>query len=271
MWRKLRDRAVLLTGASRGIGKNTAKLLAQRGARLMLTARSADEIESLTESLRQQGAVAFTHAADLTDPAQREAVVADAVEKLGGLDILINNAGLASFGHFDTSTEAVLRQLMEINFFVPAELMRLCLPHLARGRQPAIVNVSSICGKRGIPAWPEHCASKFALNGLTEALRAEFARFDVAVLIVSPGVTRADDLNRHLLRNEGRMNMNFANAQPPEKVARKIVRTLEWNWPDAISGWTAMWIARGERLCPWLLDWILERKVRQLYGSRMGS
>ena len=109
----------------------------------------------------------------MTSDADRRRLLDAAVERFGGLDVLINNAGVASFGHFADCTEAILRQVMEVNFFAPAELIRLAIPILTRGRQPAIVNVASMCGRRGMPAWSEYSASKFALCGLTEALRGE--------------------------------------------------------------------------------------------------
>ena len=86
----------------------------------------------------------------------------------------------------------MLRQVMEVNFFAPAELIRLAIPVLEQGRQPAIVNVASMCGRRAMPAWTEYSASKFALCGLTEALRGEMARFDIDVLLIVPGLTRSD-------------------------------------------------------------------------------
>src|SRR5207247_2500746 len=101
-----------------------------------------------------------------------------------------------------------MRQVMEVNFFAPAELIRLAIPHLQQGSQPAIVNIASMCGRRGVPAWPEYSASKFALCGLTEALRGEFARFDIDVLLVLPGLTNTD-LSAHLLRNTGRMEIQY--------------------------------------------------------------
>ncbi len=133
-------------------------------------------LAELADKLVAAGASAFAIAADLTVQRQREMVIDAAVEKMGGLDVLINNAGVASWGHFDTSSEAVLRTIMEVNFFAPAELMRLAAPHLMKGRQPAVVNVASICGRRGLPGWTEHSASKYALVGLSEALRGEFSR-----------------------------------------------------------------------------------------------
>ena len=218
MWCDLHGCNILITGASRGIGRCLAEKLAPFGVKLTLVARGESALVGLAGTLCQNGTVAFPIAADLTDAAQRQRVVREAVAKMGGLDVLINNAGVASFGHFATSSETVLRTIMEVNFFAPAELMRLAVPHLMKGRQPAIVNVASLCGRRGLPGWPEHCASKFALVGLSEALRGEFARFDVDVLLVLPGLVRSDDLGQHLLRNDGRMKLNFAGRSRPRKL-----------------------------------------------------
>src|SRR5205823_5905781 len=130
--------------------------------------------------------------ADITREEDRNRLLQTAGARFGGLDVLINNAGVASFGHFADSSEEVLRQIMEVNFFAPVELMRKAIPILRQGRQPAFVNVSSMCGRRGLPAWPEYSASKYALCGMTEALRGEMARFDIDVLLVLPGLTRSD-------------------------------------------------------------------------------
>ena len=105
--------------------------------------------------------------ADLTAEAERRRLLEVVNQRFDGLDLLINNAGVASAGHFADGTEAVLRQVMEVNFFAPAELMRLALPALMRGRNPAILNVASMCGRRGLPAWTEDSASKCALGGST--------------------------------------------------------------------------------------------------------
>ena len=152
--------------------------------------------------------------------------------------MLINNAGVASFGHFDESSEAILRQIMEVNFFAPAELIRLAIPQLTQGRQPAIVNVASMCGRRGLPAWPEYSASKFALCGLTEALRGEMARFDIDVLLIVPGLTRSD-LGRHLLRNDGRMKIDFDAGHAAGRRGGGILRALQKNRPETVLGWEA--------------------------------
>ena len=186
---------------------------------MIVTARSADKLDELAGRLTRRRARRWRRfPADLTSDADRRRLLEAAAERFDGLDVLINNAGVASAGHFADGTEAVLRQVMEVNFFAPAELMRLAVPVLTRGRQPAIVNVASMCGRRGMPAWTEYSASKFALCGLTEALRAELARFDIDVLLVVPGLTRSD-LAGHMLRSEARMKIDFDRGMPVEDVA----------------------------------------------------
>jgi short-subunit dehydrogenase len=266
MARDLRGCRVLITGASRGIGRCLAEKLAPLGVKLSLVARGETALGELADKLSSSGALAFAIPADVADQNQRESLVRTAVEKMGGLDVLVNNAGVASWGHFDTSSEAVLRTIMEVNFFAPAELMRLAAPHLMRGRQPAVVNVASVCGRRGLPGWPEHSASKFALVGLSEALRGEFARFDIDVLVALPGLVRSEDLGRHLLRSEGRYPLDFDKAQPPEEVADAILKSLQRNRAETAIGWQSKWLLRANRFFPRFVDRMLARKVRQLYG-----
>src|SRR5205823_14288059 len=198
--RDLTGSRAIVTGASGGIGRRLAATLADCGARVALAARSADKLAELADQLRAGGHEALAVPCDLTVPADRERLVRAVADAWGGLDILVNNAGVASWGHFATSDESILRRVTEVNFFAPAELTRLAVPLLMKGRDPVVVNVGSLCGRRGLPGWPEHSGSKHALAGLTEGLRGEFARFGIDVLLVVPGLVRSDDLGRHLLR-----------------------------------------------------------------------
>lgn len=273
MRRDLRGRTILITGASRGIGRRVALRLARDGARLAVTGRSADELAKLVGEVRAAGAEAEAFPADLTDPAARERLVAGVVARFGGLDVLVNAAGVASFGEFATSTPEILRTVLEINFFAAAEMIRLCQPHLTTGYErgpagwrPAVVNVASICGRCGIPSLPEHCASKHALVGLTEALRGEFERFGIDVLLVLPGVVRSDDLHRHLLRNEGRIYLNFDGAQVPEEVADAVARSLARNRAEAAVGFVSWWVWFGKRFFPRVPRWVMHAKARK--GAR---
>jgi short-subunit dehydrogenase len=265
MRRDVRGRVVLVTGASRGIGRRLAGKLARLGARLALTARSAGDLAKLAGDLRANGTDVEAFPADLTSPADRERLVAGVVERFGGLDVLVNCAGVCSFGEFSTSSEEIARRVLEVNFFAPVEMIRLCQPHLSRsfegGYRPAVVNVASICGRWGIPSMSEHCASKHAFVGLTEALRGEFERFGIDVLLVLPGLVRSDDLNRHLLRNEGKIYLDFEGAQPSDEVADGVVRSLLRNKPEAAVGWVSWGVWWSRRLFPRAVRFFMQRKV----------
>ena len=268
MRRKLDGAAILLTGATKGIGRKVAHLLADEKVRLAITSRSQSDLDALASELRSKGIKVVPIAADLTKPDDRKRLVETAVKELGGLDVLINNAGLCSFGEFSTSNEDVLRRLMEINFHAPVEMARLCLPHLAESKnKPAIVNVGSICSRRGIPSYPEHCASKHAIAGISESWRGEFQRFGIDVCLVLPGlVSGQPDRASHLLRDEGRIYLN-PNAGPTEdQVARGMVKALKHGWMETVIGQLALLIHRGNRVVPWLLDSVLRKKVLSFRG-----
>ncbi len=269
MRRDVAGRSILVTGASRGIGRRVAERLARLGARLIVAARSEGELATLVAGIRAAGGIAEPMAVDLTDPLQRELLVAAAVEQYGGLDVLVNCAGVASFGEFASSNPDILRRVMEINFFVPVELMRLAHPHLEasaernRPWRPAILNLASICGRCGIPSLPEHCASKHAFVGMTETLRAEYSRFGIDVLLVLPGVVRSDDLKRHLIRNEGQIYLDFDGAQTAESAADGVVKSLLLNRRERAVGFVSRVVWWSRRLWPRVLRSVMARKVQK--------
>ena len=264
MRRELRGTRVLITGASSGIGRCLAEQAAREGARLALVARTADKLRELASALSASGAEVMPLPADVTSEQDRQDIVSRVVERFDGLDVLINNAGIGSRGQFAESSEAILRQVMEVNFFAPAELIRLAIPVLRKGRNPAIVNVASMCGRRGIPGWTEYSASKFALCGLTEALRGEMVRFGIDVLLIVPGLTRSE-LWQHLLRNSGRYPIDLSKAMLPEKVAAGILHAIKKNRTETTLGREARWVLRVNRFMPRLVDAYIARQVRKLY------
>ena len=266
MRRDLSGKRVILTGATGGIGRATAEALTRAGARLVIAARSADDLKQLADDLGQLGGEVVPVACDVTVAADRERLIETAVRALGGLDILINNSGVGSFGHFATSTEDVVRRVMEVNFFGPVELIRLAVPHLMAGDQPAVVNVASMTGRLGMPAWPEYSASKFALVGMSEALRGEFARFDIDVLTIVPGLTNSG-FDRNMLRKDGRMDIPFGTGMPPERVAVGIVDAIRANRRETVLGTEARWMLRFKRFLPRVLNRLIARKVKKLYAT----
>ena len=263
MTRDLKDRRILITGASSGIGRALAQKLAGQGARLILAARSEDKLKELSASLPGCALVVPT---DVTKDEDRAHVLDFATRQLGGLDVLINNAGIASWDHFANSTEEIMRQIMEVNFFAPAELIRKAIPILVNGKEPAIVNVASMCGRRAMPAWSEYSASKYALCGLTEALRGELARFDIDILLIIPGLTKSE-FSQHFLRSEGKAKIEYDQGMPPEYVAERIVRSLIKNKTETWIGRDTNWMLRVNRWFPRFVDYMLARKVKKLYQT----
>ena len=179
----------LVSGASSGLGRALAELLVERGERVIGTVRSdadRDRLESL-------GPLARALALDVTDPAPAvEQAVRAAIAAAGGLDVLVNNAGYGLVGAVEESSEEEARHQLETNFWGAWKLTRAALPALRTSGRGRILNISSVAGFRGIPAMGLYSASKFALEGLSHALRLEVAAFGIAVTIVEPGGFRTD-------------------------------------------------------------------------------
>lgn len=253
----------MITGASSGIGRALAEQLAAKGAKLVLAARSEGKLKDLAASLKTETLVVPT---DVAKDADRVRLIEQTKARFGGLDVLINNAGIASWAHFSDSTEDVLRNIMEVNFFGPAHLIKLAQPLLTDGQQPAIVNVSSMCGRKAMPGWSEYSASKYALCGLTEALRGEFARYDIDVLLIIPGLTKSS-FQEHFLQRKGRAKIDFEKGMAPAYVAGRIIKSLESNKTETVLGSEARWVLLMSKFFPRLTDWLLARKMKQLYAQ----
>ena len=263
MKRELTGKRIVITGASSGIGRALAEQLAAKGAKLVLAARSEDKLRELAATLKTETLVVPT---DVTKDADRVRLIDAAKAKFGGIDVLINNAGIASWAHFGESSEEVLRQIMEVNFFGPAHLIKLAQPLLTDGQQPAIVNVSSMCGRKAMPGWSEYSASKYALCGLTEALRGEFARYDIDVLLIIPGLTKSS-FQEHCLQRKGRAKIEFEKGMEPAYVAGRIIRSLESNKTETVLGSEAWSMLLMSKFFPRLTDWLLARRTKQLYAQ----
>jgi NAD(P)-dependent dehydrogenase (short-subunit alcohol dehydrogenase family) len=176
-------RVWLITGASSGFGRAIAEEALARGDSVVATARNAAAFGDLPER-------AHPVALDVTDPDQREAAVVETRERFGRIDVLVNNAGRTQVGAVEETTDDELRSLFEVHFFGPAALTRLVLPHMRRQGGGAIVQMSSVGGQVTAPGFGAYCATKFALEGLTETLRDEVAGFGIRTLIVEPGAFR---------------------------------------------------------------------------------
>jgi len=256
--RTLCDSRAIVTGASSGIGWAIALELARRGVRSIVTARRADRLDELVSQIAALGGEVHAVAGDITDAQLRQRVLDTAAERFGGLDILINNAGVGAIGPFARANEQRLRRIMEVNFFAPAEMMRTALPMLREGRRPIVVNVSSVLGHRAVPKNSEYCASKFALHGLSDAVRAELAREGVDLLVVSPSTT-ASEFFDNVLERKGQLAWCKLGRASSASVARATVRAIRAGRHEIIlspGGKLLVWL---DRLCPPLVNRLVAR------------
>jgi NAD(P)-dependent dehydrogenase (short-subunit alcohol dehydrogenase family) len=178
-------RVWLITGASSGFGAALAQAALERGDRVVAAARDKSRLAELAAHER-----AHAISLDVTDPGQRERAVTQIVERYGRIDVLVNNAGRTQVGAVEETTDDELRSLFELHFFAPAALTRLVLPYMRAQGAGAIVQMSSVGGQITAPGFGAYCATKFALEGLTQALHDEIAPFGIRTLIVEPGAFR---------------------------------------------------------------------------------
>jgi NAD(P)-dependent dehydrogenase (short-subunit alcohol dehydrogenase family) len=178
-------RTWLVTGATSGFGRTIVDAALERGDAVVATSRRTEGLEDLAGHER-----ALVTRLDVTDPAGRAATVAAALERFGRIDVLVNNAGRTQVGALEETTDEELRSLFELHFFAPAALTRLVLPIMRAQGGGAIVQMSSVGGQVTAPGFGAYCATKFALEGLTETLQAEVAPFGIHTLIVEPGAFR---------------------------------------------------------------------------------
>ena len=266
--RSIAGARILITGASQGIGRALAVAAAQRGAKVLAAARSEKLLRELAAEVRGQGHTLETVFADVTQAADRQRMVEAAVHFFGGLDILVNNAGIGATGHFADCSSERLRKIMEVNFFGLTETTRVMLPLLKRGNRPAIVNISSIAGKRGIPARSEYSASKFAVQGFSEALRAELAKDGIDVLVICPGLTQTN-FSHNMLEQKAKVQLDHLRGMTPEQVAAITLRTIERGKHEVCLTLQGRLLVLVSRFFPRLADRIAAKKVRSLFAEEI--
>jgi len=259
---------MLITGASQGIGRALALAAAARGTRVLAAARSDELLQQLAAEARTAGGILETVAADVTAPDDRPRMVEAALRHFGGLDLLVNNAGIGATGHFADCGPERLRAIMEVNFFGLTETTRVCLPLLRQGNRPAIVNISSIAGKRALPARSEYSASKFAVQGFSEALRAEMARFGIDVLVVCPGLTQSN-FSKNMLEQKARLQLDHMRGWTAEAVAAATLRAIERGKDETCLTLQGRLMVFVSRFFPRLADRIAARQVRALFRDEI--
>ncbi len=212
------NHVVIVTGASSGIGRATALALAAEGASVAAVARTADALEEVIASCTHAGAEAIGIAADLTSASGPDEVVRDTVARFGGLNVVVNAAGIIAMGTTDSTSDEAWDRMMDLNVRAPFRVMRAAFPHLQACRG-AVVNVSSVNGQRVFPNLAAYNTSKAALDQLTRCAAIDWAPHGVRVNAVNPGVT-VTNLHRRSGMNEEAYAAFLARAKETHPLGR---------------------------------------------------
>jgi NAD(P)-dependent dehydrogenase (short-subunit alcohol dehydrogenase family) len=241
------NRSVLITGGSRGLGLLIARELGREGARLTLAARDEAELERAKQDLASRGVDAAISVCDVGERAQSERLVEDVVKKHGSIDILINNAGTIQVGPLEHMKLRDYEDAMAIHFWGPLHMILAALPTMRRRGGGRIVNISSIGGKIGVPHLAPYCASKFALTGLSESMRAELAKDNILVTTVCPGLMRTGSPFNAWFKGRHRDEFTWfaiSDSLPlatidATRAARQVVDACRYGDAELVISWPA--------------------------------
>lgn len=224
-------KSILITGGSRGLGLVLARRLAQEGANITICARDQQELERAREDLKQRGENIFTFKCDVTNRAEVGEMIQTATDRFGGIDVLINNAGIIQVGPMEVMTLDDYKEAMNAHFWGPLYTILAVLPGMRKRGAGRIVNISSIGGKISVPHLVPYSASKFALVGLSEGLRSELRKDGVVVTTVCPGLMRTGSPRNAKFKSQHRQEYAWfsisdslpATSISAERAAAKIV------------------------------------------------
>jgi len=227
----------LLTGASRGMGVHVARALAARGVHLVLAARSAAGLESVTTALRADyGIRVLAVPTDMAQEAGLKALVEAALAEFGRIDILVNNAGLESAQDYECTDVGELRQMIEVNLLAPMLLSRWLLPEMLKSGRGHIVNIASVAGLISSGYEEPYNASKFGLVGFSRALRltAQDRRWPVSASVICPGFMSGAGMFADMIEQHGVSAPKAAGSIAAERLGPAVIRAIERDLPDLI-------------------------------------
>jgi short-subunit dehydrogenase len=248
----------LVTGGAGGIGQAIASELLRSGTHVLLVDRDRDALNRVRETLRPYAHHLDTLAIDLTNAGERTRLCEMARGWRGGVDILINNAGVNHFGLFDEQSPEQIELAIAVNVSAPLHLCRELLPHLKSRQHACILNTGSVFGAIGFPGYTTYSATKFAMRGFSEALRRELAATAVRVHYLAPRATRTS-INPPAVE---RMNAELGVAMdPPSRVARAAVALISRNGRAAVIGFPEKLFVRINALFPALVDRAMRRQL----------
>mgnify|MGYP001607131467 FL=1 len=232
-----KNKVILITGASTGIGKSYAETFAKLGSNLILAARSTDKIEELASELKMKYNVeVLAITTDVSDEDSVKNLMAKSFEHFSHIDILINNAGIGSYGYFHEGDIHEMRKIMEVNYWGMVYCTKAILPSMIKRGQGKIINVSSVLGKIAVPTMAVYSSSKFAMNGFSNALRAEVRKFGIDVNVICQTSTKTEFVNNSFDTGKFKLSNTAKFWMSSDRVAKETVETILDNKREHILG-----------------------------------
>lgn len=273
---RLEDRVAVVTGAASGIGRATAIALANTGCHVALVDLNESGLQELAREVEGAGRRATCHAVDVADRNAMARLVGDVVREHGRVEIVVNNAGVSVTSTFEHHSLEDFEWLIGVNFWGVIYGCKLFLPELLARDEAHIVNLSSVFGLVGMPLNSSYSASKFAVRGFSEALRAELSGTRVGVTCVHPGGVATNIVQSARVNEAGGFDglhastvRRFKRMLPPEKAAAKIVRGIRDNSPRVLITREAYLIDALKRLLPALSSELLGRRWRKIVARQV--
>ena len=262
MTRQITDKVIIITGASSGIGRATALALARERAKLVTVARRQNLLIQLEEEIRSAGGTACSLSLDLGQRINVETMIRSAHDRFGRIDVLINNAGFGFWGTVENTPAATAREIFDVNFEAPLFASQLVIPIMRAQGEGHIINVSSVVGKRGLPLSGIYCATKFALQGISESMRLEVKEYGIDVSVISPAGTETE-FGANV--RYGDVNRKFKPAggiQSAGEVAQAIVQCIKKPKLEVYPNRLSRVLVWTNSLAPGLVDKIMMRYLR---------
>lgn len=251
-----RNKIVIVTGASSGIGEATAREFARNGSKVVLAARSENKLAKITNEIISSGNEAFYVLTDVSREDDCRNLVEKTIEKYGTVNILVNNAGISMRANFTDVDLKVLHRLMDVNFWGTVYCTKYALPYLLKNKG-SLIGVSSVAGFHGLPARTGYSASKFAMHGFLETIRIENLNKGLHVMIIAPGFT-ATEIRRHALNADGTEQGNSPldedSLTSPEYVARWVLKGIRKKKRNKLLTLDGKFTALFQRIVPEMVD-----------------
>jgi len=265
--KNLKGQVVVITGASEGIGKEYAHAFAKEKCNLVLASRSKDKLEKLALEIKEKYLVeVLIVQTDVSKESDANNLIEKTLERFEHIDILINNAGIASFDYFSQSNIEISKKIMDTNFWGMIYCTKAVLPSMIKKASGKIVNISSYLGKRAMPAASVYSASKFAINGFSESLRVEVKKYGIDICVICPTATKTEFVNNAQKVSKIKYGID-SMAMSPKRVAKETINAILDRKREHVIGSTEKMGLVLNNICPSLMDKILENMPKNEFNK----